>query len=103
MRPVKTFWMLNKRWRYILTGHLGFQTDEKGRQNYNDGHTDDPEIPRRAVKILQRLRGKKRLETILHEAGGHAGDFKWREEYVEQWARDLADLLWRLGYRAPDD
>lgn len=95
--------MLTRRWRYLLVGHLGFQTDESGKQWYNDGHTDPPDTQGRAVKILQRLRGKKRLETILHEAGGHAGDFKWREDYVEEWAGDLAELLWRLGYRAPDD
>lgn len=103
MRPVRSFTMLGQRWRYLVVGHLGFQKDKKGTEWYNGGHTDPPGKPNRAIKILQRLQGKERLETIIHEAGGHAADFKWSEDYVEEWAHDLAELLWRLGYRAPGD
>jgi hypothetical protein len=41
---------------------------------------------------------KKDLEHTIHEAG-HA--FAWwaSEEWVDQHAKDLTRLLWRLGWR----
>lgn len=45
-----------------------------------------------------RLKGKVQLDTIIHEAM-HLQNPRMREEGVLQRASELANLLWRLGYR----
>lgn len=53
-----------------------------------------------APKILidQGLRGRARLEIELHEAC-HACFPQMSEETVTEAARDMARILWTLGYR----
>lgn len=50
------------------------------------------------IVIDSKLTGKRRLETILHEAA-HAEVPKLTEDQVTRLARSQAILLWRLGYR----
>lgn len=48
------------------------------------------------------MRGRAKLETVLHEAL-HA---QWPEDSEEKIARsgkELADLLWKIGYRKIED
>lgn len=66
-----------------------------------DGSCDPPDQKNKAIKILNSLRGKDELETYIHESL-HAAGWHLSEEYVEQYANDLANLLWRLGYRKND-
>lgn len=53
-----------------------------------------------APKILidQRLKGRARLETELHE-GLHGSFPQLSEETITVVARDLSKVLWFLGYR----
>lgn len=53
---------------------------------------------RERVLIDDRLRGRARLETIIHEAL-HALNPTHSEEHVTQQASDIAKILWFLGYR----
>lgn len=57
-----------------------------------------PTESRREIRIRQTLRGRARLETVIHEAL-HAQTWQRSEEDVTRAARELAILLWRCGYR----
>ncbi len=63
-----------------------------------DGTCDDPSTPNKAIETDPRLKGQVHLETVLHEAL-HAAYFDLSEEAIGDAARDIARLLWRLGYR----
>lgn len=60
----------------------------------------DPKKPRMPRKILvdNRLTGKARLETIIHEVL-HVCYPTVSEEHITESARDLARVLWTLRYR----
>ena len=63
------------------------------------------EVPRQpgadelCIWINPRLRGKQRLETIIHEAI-HAEWPDMPEQKVEAAGTNIGRLVWRLGYRA---
>lgn len=50
------------------------------------------------VLIDARLRGRRRLEVEIHEFL-HQANPAHSEEAVTEQARDLARILWQLGYR----
>ena len=58
--------------------------------------TDD-----RTIAIDKRLKGLDRLETIIHEVI-HVQNPKWTEIMVEGKAKEMAVILWELGYRCVD-
>ena len=64
--------------------------------------TPDERSPHLERKVLidQRLRGRARLETEIHE-GLHQLFPDLAEETVSGAGRDLARILWSLGYRLP--
>ena len=62
------------------------------------GHCDPPDKPGKEIVVDSRLTGEQRLDVILHECL-HAADWRADEDYIEEQARDLARVLWRLGYR----
>ena len=78
-----------KRWR-LKFGRL------KPTADYH-GICDAPSTPAKTITVNSRLRGEKRLEVLIHELL-HAGHWDWDEEAVEEFARDLARVLVRLGY-----
>lgn len=80
-----------KRWRYV-------------RRKLKDlrGYCQAPTTLRKQIVIDSRLRGIELLATILHELL-HAAFWDLDEEVVEQVCRDFARVLWRLGWRPPDD
>jgi hypothetical protein len=65
--------------------------------------TPDEKRPdlQRKVLIDDRLRGRARLETELHE-GLHQLFPDLAEETVSGAGRDLARIMWALGYRRHD-
>ena len=67
-----------------------------------DGDCDDPSEPRRRIRIRRSLRGLRRLEVLLHEIG-HASCWDLSEEFVHDWAKDAAQVLWAAGYRAIEE
>jgi hypothetical protein len=62
----------------------------------------DPKNPLTERKILvdERLKGRALLETIIHECL-HACFPQMSEETITEAARDIARVLWSLGYRKP--
>ena len=63
-----------------------------------DGECDDPRERGKEIRISTRLSEQDALETIVHEVL-HAADFDKKEEWADDVGRNLARLLWRLGYR----
>jgi hypothetical protein len=64
----------------------------------NRGDCDSPETPGKEVRVSSALRGEERLEVVIHELI-HASGWHIDESYAEQFAADVARVLWRLGYR----
>ncbi len=54
--------------------------------------------PNKRIIIDKTLTGKKKLEIIIHELL-HAADLHKDESWIEETARDLSHILWRLNYR----
>lgn len=63
-----------------------------------EGLTDRPKTRNKAMRILDTLRCERELRAILHESM-HAALWDLDEEAVDETSRDLAKLLYRLGYR----
>lgn len=82
--------ILGKRWQLRFTPL---------RKNY--GACDPPEVAAKEIVIDSTTRGRKRLDTLLHEML-HAANWHLDEEFVTQCAADMAKVLWRLGYRPPE-
>lgn len=62
------------------------------------GSCDPPETRGKTIKISDALDGCELLEVLLHELT-HAAAFDLAESTVNETARDIAAILWRLGYR----
>jgi len=62
------------------------------------GWCDKPETKNKQIAVWSRLCGLKELDTIIHECL-HAGFNDLKEDSVDEFASDLARILWRLGYR----
>lgn len=90
------FLLNGKRWLWRFTRLRGaavgwtFMKDPKNQQ------------VRERVLIDERLRGRARLETIIHESL-HALNPTHSEEHVTQQAADIARILWFLGYRPTEE
>lgn len=67
-----------------------------------DGACDAPTQTHKAIRVrdsLQRPERQKRLMVVaIHEAM-HALAWHVDEQHVTTGAEDIADLLWKLGYR----
>lgn len=60
---------------------------------------DDPyDRDAREIWIKPSLRGRARLEAVIHE-GTHADQPRMTEEQVTAFAHNIMDLVWREGYR----
>jgi hypothetical protein len=62
------------------------------------GECDDPNAIRRRIRIKMGLAPKEELDTLIHELL-HASDWHKDEAWVEQVATDIAEVLWKLGWR----
>jgi len=62
------------------------------------GSCDDPRQRSKAIRIDPRLEDEQLLEVTIHELL-HACDWRADEEHIDQQARDMARVLWRLGWR----
>jgi hypothetical protein len=66
------------------------------------GQCDPPQQKPREIWIDRRLAGQKLLEIVLHEAI-HARLWRLKERDVREFARDLARLIYRLGFKECSD
>ena len=62
------------------------------------GDCDPPEAKQKRIHIATDLDPKTELETTIHELM-HAAAWPASEEYIETVSNDIANVLWRLGYR----
>ena len=81
-----------KRWRLICGGIR--------RGAAYCGVCDPPDATDKKIRICGRLRGKDRLEVVIHEVL-HAGLWDLDEPAVRELATDMARTLTRLGYCCP--
>jgi hypothetical protein len=63
------------------------------------GMCDSPTSRAKRIRVLERLRDERRLEVIIHEIL-HACHWDLDEEAIDDSAKAIARILWRLGYRA---
>lgn len=93
MKPFSSFWIYlgGLRWRFRFV---------RSNEIPNDRWADcsPPEDPKRQIRVRESLRGKSKLEIILHEAL-HAQWPEDSEDTVSRHGKELAELLWKLGYR----
>ena len=68
----------------------------------NLGDCDAPGVPGKQIRIRQSLRGRLKLDTIIHELL-HAALWEVREEWVDRTATDIARILTDLGYIHVDE
>lgn len=69
---------------------------------HNEGLCDAPDTPGKKIRICTTSKNKGELETLLHEML-HACDFYKDEAWVKTAANDMANVLWRMGYRKQKD
>lgn len=62
------------------------------------GKADHPTAPNPSLCLAPDEDDKRFLDTVLHEAF-HVTDWRTEEDAVRRDARNISDLLWRLGYR----
>lgn len=62
------------------------------------GSCDSPDTPKKSIRIASNLKDKEKLEVLIHEVI-HAAGWNLCEEFVEQLAYDLSNILWRVGLR----
>lgn len=81
--------ILNRRW---LLQFVPWIDTKRSR-----GECDPPDKPNKEIRVLERLVGEERLEVLVHEML-HAASWHLDEEYVKQFAQDMARNLTKLGY-----
>src|SRR5688572_15329806 len=67
------------------------------------GDCDDPAQKGRTIRISREAKGRKELEMLLHEMQHACNWVQASEEYVTRSSHDMANVLWRLGYRKVTD
>ena len=67
-----------------------------------DGECDAPTLRGKQIRIRDGIQDVRLLDVLIHEFL-HAAFWHLSEESVEQTASELANFLWRLGYRLPKD
>lgn len=67
-----------------------------------DGACDAPDVRNRRILLDNRLTDEDLLETVIHEHI-HASAWFLTEEKVTEMAEDLKNVLWRMGYRLPQN
>ena len=67
------------------------------------GSCDDPSTPHKEIKVAAQLKGEERLSILIHEVKHASNWVMYSEEYVDQFSKDLARILWRLNYRCMDE
>lgn len=64
----------------------------------SDGFCDAPSERQKRIRIADDQGGQLELDTLIHEVI-HAADWNQSEEWVTQVARDLARILYKMGWR----
>jgi len=102
------FMVMGKRWTLVwvakgasfVARRVGGK--EQRMSKTDDGMTEAPWFKNKRVFLRHGLRGKRRLETAIHEFT-HAADWSKDEEWVSHFGRDLANFLYTLGVRFTEE
>jgi hypothetical protein len=94
VRPIRSHKFRGKRYRIEYHPNLGRMPDGEPRL----GFCENPTRRGRRLKIKKGQTPLRTLDTELHE-GLHACLWDLDEDAVRETAEDLAEFLWRLGYR----
>lgn len=62
------------------------------------GDCDHSETKDKRIRILKSLRGRDKMDVIIHELL-HAANWHLTEEFVNQFAEDCAKVLDQLGFK----
>ena len=62
---------------------------------------NNPKTPNKHIWINENTKGKDLLDTIIHEFS-HCFEPRWKEDTVLQFGTELAEVLWKLGYRSTE-
>lgn len=90
-----------KKSRHKIRG-VSYTVEEGHRLKGVWGDSDQPWAVKPRIRIVKGVRGLSELEVLLHE-GLHAAYPDLDEEAVKESGRDLAAMLYKLGYRRVDD
>ena len=83
-----------KRWRLVSV--------PSRRLDHDRGECENPTSSGKTIRINRELSGEGMLDTLIHEAL-HACLWDLDDEAVEPTAKDMARMLWRLGYRPKEE
>ena len=78
----------NKYWNLVF-----IELDEN-----TGGECDSPDTKGKEIRISTDLQREEELEIIIHELL-HASDWSKDEEWVEEIAQDISNVLMRLGWK----
>jgi len=62
------------------------------------GECDSPDTKGKEIRISTDLQREEELEVVIHELL-HASDWYKDEEWVEEIAQDISNILMRLGWK----
>lgn len=66
------------------------------------GECDAPNVKNKEIRIKKNLSEREELEVTVHELL-HAVEWSKDEEWVEQSGVEIAEALWKLGWRRVAD
>ena len=78
----------NKYWNLVF-----IELDEN-----TGGECDSPDTKGKEIRISTDLQREEELEVVIHELL-HASDWSKDEEWVEEIAQDISNVLMRLGWK----
>jgi hypothetical protein len=81
--------ILNRRWWLRFVRRIDKEDSR--------GECDPPDKPNKEIRVLDKLSGEERLEVLIHEQI-HCAGWHLDEQFVTQFAADLARNLTKLGY-----
>lgn len=81
--------ILGRYWNLRFVSNLGS----------NNGTCDSPQAKNKEIRVQAGLKEKDELEICCHEFFHACNWHTFSEEFVDQTAKDLSHMLWRLGYR----
>lgn len=67
------------------------------------GDCDSPETPKRKIRIRKdvKVNSKQFLTLVLHECS-HAAFWEKEEKEIDKFSKDIATILWNIGFRLND-
>ena len=97
-KPIRSHVFMGKRYKIEMVPPSKLAYKEKGKKMQCLGLCQPPKKKSKSLKFDKTLKGKEELEVYIHESD-HASHWYFDENTVETFSSDLADFLWRLGYR----